>query len=635
MFNIEDELKKLPSQPGVYLMHDAKDEIIYVGKAISLKNRVRQYFQSSRNKSAKIEQMVSRIARFEYIVTDSEMEALVLECNLIKEHQPRYNTMLKDDKAYPYIKVTVGEDFPRVMLARTMKKDKNRYFGPYTSAGAVKDTIDLIHKLYKIRTCSRNLPRDTGKERPCLNYHIKQCNAPCQGYISKEEYGENIRQVLEFLNGRYDGVLKNLEEKMQAASDAMDFEKAIEYRDLLSSVKQVAQKQKITSSNMEDRDIIAMARDDMDAVVQVFFVRDGKLIGRDHFRMSVAAAETKGQILSSFVKQFYAGTPFLPKELWVQYELEDTELISQWLSARKGQKVRITVPKKGDKERLVELAEKNAALVLIQDNERNKREEMRTIGAMNQVAQWLGLENVRRMEAFDISNISGYESVGSMVVFENGRPKRSDYRKFRIKTVTGPNDYASMKEVLTRRFTHGMEEEKKLKNQGVEREFGSFTRFPDLLMMDGGKGQVNIALEVLEQLGLSIPVCGMVKDDSHRTRGLYYQNVEIPVDRHSEGFRLITRIQDEAHRFAIEYHRSLRSKSQVRSILDEIPGIGETRRKALMRSFQSLDDVREASVEELCQVPGMNRAAAESVYRFFRRKEKEDTVIVDDISPRI
>ena len=635
MFNIEDELKKLPSQPGVYLMHDAKDEIIYVGKAVSLKNRVRQYFQSSRNKSAKIEQMVSRIARFEYIVTDSEMEALVLECNLIKEHQPRYNTMLKDDKAYPYIKVTVGEDFPRVMLARTMKKDKNRYFGPYTSAGAVKDTIDLIHKLYKIRTCSRNLPRDTGKERPCLNYHIKQCDAPCQGYISKEEYGENIRQVLEFLNGRYDGVLKNLEEKMKAASDAMDFEKAIEYRDLLSSVKKVAQKQKIASSNMEDRDIIAMARDDMDAVVQVFFVREGKLIGRDHFRMSVATAETKGQILSSFVKQFYAGTPFLPKELWVQYELEDMELIGQWLSARKGQKVRITVPKKGDKERLVELAEKNAALVLIQDNERNKREEMRTIGAMNQVAQWLGLENVRRMEAFDISNISGYESVGSMVVFENGRPKRSDYRKFRIKTVIGPNDYASMKEVLTRRFTHGMEEQKQLKNQGVEKEFGSFTRFPDLLMMDGGKGQVNIALEVMEQLGLSIPVCGMVKDDSHRTRGLYYQNVEIPIDRHSEGFRLITRIQDEAHRFAIEYHRSLRSKSQVRSILDEIPGIGDTRRKALMRSFQSLDAVREASVEELCQVPGMNRAAAESVYQFFRRKEKGDTVIVDDISPRI
>ena len=563
------------------------------------------------------------------------MEALVLECNLIKEHQPRYNTMLKDDKAYPYIKVTVGEDFPRVMLARTMKKDKNRYFGPYTSAGAVKDTIDLIHKLYKIRTCSRNLPRDTGKERPCLNYHIKQCDAPCQGYISKEEYGENIRQVLEFLNGRYDGVLKNLEEKMKAASDAMDFEKAIEYRDLLSSVKKVAQKQKITSSNMEDRDIIAMARDDMDAVVQVFFVREGKLIGRDHFRMSVATAETKGQILSSFVKQFYAGTPFLPKELWVQYELEDMELIGQWLSARKGQKVRITVPKKGDKERLVELAEKNAALVLIQDNERNKREEMRTIGAMNQVAQWLGLENVRRMEAFDISNISGYESVGSMVVFENGRPKRSDYRKFRIKTVIGPNDYASMKEVLTRRFTHGMEEQKQLKNQGVEKEFGSFTRFPDLLMMDGGKGQVNIAMEVMEQLGLSIPVCGMVKDDNHRTRGLYYQNEEISIDRHSEGFRLITRIQDEAHRFAIEYHRSLRSKSQVRSILDEIPGIGDTRRKSLMRSFQSLDAVREASVEELCQVPGMNRAAAESVYQFFRRKEKGDTVIVDDISPRI
>ena len=635
MFNLEEELKKLPAKPGVYIMHDKWDNIIYIGKAKILKNRVRQYFQSSRNKSAKIVQMVSHIQYFEYIITDSELEALVLECNLIKEHRPKYNTMLKDDKAYPYIKVTVGEDFPRVMLARTMKKDKNRYFGPYTSAGAVKDTIDLIHKLYKIRTCSRNLPRDTGKERPCLNYHIKQCDAPCQGYISKEEYGENIRQVLEFLNGRYDGILKNLEEKMKAASDAMDFEKAIEYRDLLSSVKKVAQKQKITSSNMEDRDIIAMARDDMDAVVQVFFVREGKLIGRDHFRMSVATAETKGQILSSFVKQFYAGTPFLPKELWVQYELEDMELIGQWLSARKGQKVRITVPKKGDKERLVELAEKNAALVLIQDNERNKREEMRTIGAMNQVAQWLGLENVRRMEAFDISNISGYESVGSMVVFENGRPKRSDYRKFRIKTVIGPNDYASMKEVLARRFTHGMEEQKQLKNQGVEKEFGSFTRFPDLLMMDGGKGQVNIAMEVMEQLGLSIPVCGMVKDDNHRTRGLYYQNEEISIDRHSEGFRLITRIQDEAHRFAIEYHRSLRSKSQVRSILDEIPGIGDTRRKSLMRSFQSLDAVREASVEELCQVPGMNRAAAESVYQFFRRKEKGDTVIVDDISPRI
>ena len=631
MFNIEEELKKLPAQPGEYLMHDAKDEIIYVGKAVSLKNRVRQYFQSSRNKTAKIEQMVSRIARFEYIVTDSELEALVLECNLIKEHQPRYNTMLKDDKAYPYIKVTVGEDFPRVQFSRTMKKDKNKYFGPYTSAGAVKDTIDLIHKLYRIRTCSRVLPRDIGKERPCLNYHIKQCDAPCQGYINQEQYGENIAQALEFLSGRYDKLLTVLEEKMQAASDAMEFEKAIEYRDLLESVKKVAQKQKITSSSMEDRDIIAMARDDREAVVQVFFVREGKLIGRDHFRMRVATAENTGQVLGSFVKQFYAGTPFLPKELWVQEELEDQEIIGTWLSTRKGQKVRIVVPKKGEKERLVELAEKNAALVLAQDNERNKREELRTIGAMNQVAGWLGLTGVRRMEAFDISNISGYESVGSMVVYENGKPKRSDYRKFRIKTVTGPNDYASMREVLTRRFSHGLEEMEQLKEQGVDDRYGSFTRFPDLLMMDGGRGQVNIALEVLAELGLSIPVCGMVKDDNHRTRGLYYQNVEIPIDRHSEGFQLITRIQDEAHRFAIEYHRSLRSKSQVRSILDDIPGIGDTRRKALMRQFQSLDAVKNASAEELAAAPGMNRRAAESVYAFFHGEGQADAVIVEEM----
>ena len=619
MFDIEEELKKLPAQPGVYLMHDKRDEIIYVGKAISLKNRVRQYFQSSRNKTAKIEQMVSRIARFEYIVTDSELEALVLECNLIKEHRPRYNTMLKDDKAYPYIKVTVTEDFPRVLFARTMKKDKNKYFGPYTSAGAVKDTIDLIQKIYKIRTCSRVLPRDVGKDRPCLNYHIKQCHAPCQGYVGKEAYRDNITQALDFLNGHYEKVLSFLEERMMRASEEMDFEKAIEYRELLSSVKKVAQKQKITSSSTQDRDIIALARDEKDAVVQVFFVREGKLIGREHFHMSVATAEDTGQILTSFVKQFYAGTPFLPKELWVQAELEDSEILCRWLSARKGQKVRVMVPKKGDKERLVELAEKNAALVLSQDKEKIKREEVRTIGAMNQVAQWLGLDGVRRVEAFDISNISGYESVGSMVVYEDGKPKRNDYRKFKIRTVMGANDYASMEEVLTRRFSHGLEEKSRMRENGVDEEFGSFTRFPDLLMMDGGKGQVNIALKVIRELGLSIPVCGMVKDDNHRTRGLYYDNVEIPIDRHSEGFRLITRIQDEAHRFAIEYHRSLRGKTQVRSILDDIPGIGDTRRKALMKHFKTMEAIRDAGVEELQRAPGMNRAAAESVYGFFRK----------------
>ncbi|MCD8224564.1 MAG: excinuclease ABC subunit UvrC [Clostridiales bacterium] len=617
MFNIEEELKKLPAQPGVYIMHDEKDEIIYVGKAISLKNRVRQYFQSSRSKTAKIERMVSRIVRFEYIVTDSELEALVLECNLIKEHRPRYNTMLKDDKAYPYIRVTVAEDFPRVLFSRTMKKDKSKYFGPYTSAGAVKDTIELIRKLYQIRTCSRVLPRDTGKERPCLNYHIRQCGAPCQGYISKEEYAENIARALEFLNGHYDKVLRYVEDKMRAASDALDFEKAIEYRELLNSVKKVAQKQKITSSGMEDRDIIALARDERDAVVQVFFMREGRMIGRDHFHLSVGAEEQPGQILTSFIKQFYSGTPFLPRELWIEEKLEEEEIIAAWLTARKGQKVHIVVPRKGQKERMIELAQKNAELVLSKDRERIRREELRTAGAMKQVADWLGLEHVRRVEAFDISNISGYESVGSMVVYENGRPKRSDYRKFKIRTVIGPNDYASMKEVLQRRFEHGMEEQRTLREQGEDEAFGSFTRFPDLLMMDGGRGQVNIALEVLAGLGLDIPVCGMVKDDHHRTRGLYYQNVEIPIDRHSEGFALITRIQDEAHRFAIEYHRSLRDKGQVRSVLDDIPGIGDTRRKALLRSFRSLEAIRDANEEELAAVPGMNRAAAANVYRFF------------------
>ena len=620
-FDVEAELKKLPAKPGVYLMHDGRDEIIYVGKAISLKNRVRQYFQSSRNKTSKIEQMVERIARFEYIVTDSELEALVLECNLIKEHRPRYNTMLKDGKTYPYIKATIQEDYPRLLFSRELKKDKSRYFGPYTNAKAVKESLDLMHKLYRIRTCSRSLPKDIGKGRPCLNYHIKQCSAPCQGYISKEEYQKNFACALEFLNGNYAPLLKELEEKMLEASDSMDFEKAIEYRDALDSVKQVAQKQKITSYGLEDRDIIAMAKDSQDAVVQVFFVREGRLIGRDHFHLSIAAAEDDRQILTSFATQFYAGTPFIPRELLVQFPLEDEEVISQWLSAKRGQKVRLISPKKGEKERLVELAAKNAKLVLDQDKEKIKREELRTIGAMNQIGSWLGLPGLRRIEAFDISNTGGFSSVGSMIVYEDGKPKTSDYRKFRIQTVQGPNDYASMEEVLTRRFTHGMEEEKALKEKGMELSHGSFNRFPDLIMMDGGRGQVNIALGVMEKLSLSIPVCGMVKDDNHRTRGLYYHNVEIPIDKHSEGFRLITRIQDEAHRFAIEYHRSLRSKTQVRSILDEIPGIGPARRKALMKHFKSQEAVREASVEELAAAPQMNRRAAEEVYKFFHGKE--------------
>ena len=618
MFQIEEELKKLPGQPGVYIMHDAKDAIIYVGKAISLKNRVRQYFQSSRDKTAKIKQMVSKIARFEYIVTDSELEALVLECNLIKEHRPRYNTMLKDDKTYPYIKVTASEEYPRILFSRQMKKDKNKYFGPFTSAGAVKDTIELIRKIYRIRACSRKLPQDMGKDRPCLYYHIHQCDAPCQWYISQADYQKSVKQAVGFLNGQYEPVMKYLEEKMRTASETMEFEKAIEYRDLLDSVRKVAQKQKITSQSMEDRDIIAMAKDERDAVVQVFFVRDGKLIGREHFHMNLTGSESKAEILNSFVKQFYAGTPFVPHEIWVQEELEDAEVIASFLTARRGQKVRFVVPKMGEKERLVELAEKNAKMVLSQDKEKIKREELRTIGAMNQIGSWIGLSGIKRVEAYDISNISGFESVGSMIVYENGRPKRNDYRKFRIRTVQGPNDYASMREVLLRRFSHGLEETKKMQAEGGDLAMGSFTRFPDLLMMDGGRGQVNIALEVLRELQLEIPVCGMVKDDNHRTRGLYYQNVEIPIDRHSEGFQLITRIQDEAHRFAIEYHRSLRGKEQVRSVLDDIKGIGPARRKSLMRTFKTIEAVREASVEELEAAPQMNRAAAEAVYIFFR-----------------
>ena len=611
MFNIEEELKKLPAKPGVYLMHGEKDEIIYVGKAISLKNRVRQYFQTSRNKGAKIEQMVTHIRRFEYIVTDSELEALVLECNLIKEHRPKYNTMLMDDKSYPFIKVTTNEAYPRVMLARTMQKDKAKYFGPYTSAAAVKDTIDLIRKLYKIRSCNRNLPKDIGKERPCLNYHIKQCDAPCQAYISEEAYRKSIGEAIKFLNGHYDGILKALEAKMMEASDNMEFEKAIEYRELIGSVKQISQKQKITDSSGEDRDILAVAKDAEDAVVQVFFIRGGRLIGRDHFFLRNAQEGSKGQILESFIKQYYAGSPFIPSELLIQEELEERELLEKWLSKKKEQKVYIKIPKKGEKEKLVELARTNAALVLNTDKERLKREEGRTIGAVKEIEKLLGLSNLARMEAYDISNISGFDSVGSMIVYEKGKPKRNDYRKFKIKSVQGSDDYASMREVLTRRFQHGLEE----RENG--NEAGSFNVFPDLILMDGGRGQVNIALDVLHELQLTIPVCGMVKDDNHRTRGLYYNNIEIPIDTHSEGFKLITRIQDEAHRFAIEFHRNLRSQGQVHSILDEIKGIGPTRRKALMKHYENLEQIKAASIEELKSLPSMNEKSAKEVYSFF------------------
>jgi len=620
MFDLEEELKKLPAKPGVYLMHDKRDAIIYVGKAISLKNRVRQYFQAGRNVTPKIERMISQIDHFEYIITDSEVEAIVLESNLIKEHKPKYNTMLKDDKNYPYIKATVEEDFPRLLIAREQKRDKSRYFGPFTSAVAAKDTLELAHKIYKIRTCRRVLPRDTGKERPCLNYHIGQCSAPCQGKISKEEYQENFKKALKLIEGDYEEVTGYLQEKMMKASEKLAFEEAAGFRDLISSVKKMAVRQKVTDFQGKDRDIIALARTLEEAVVQVFFVRDGKLIGRDHFHLNGTSGEKEEDILQDFIKQFYAGTPFIPCEVMVEYSIADAPLIEQWLGSKRGGRVHLVVPKKGSKERLVELAHKNAALVLTQDMERIKREEKRTLGAMEEICSWLGIKTVSRVESYDISNINGFQSVGSMVVFEDGKPKRSDYRKFKIKTVKGPDDYASMDEVLSRRFRHGIEEMAELEEKGLLKETNSFTRFPDLIMMDGGKGQVHIAEKVLEGLKLNIPVCGMVKDDRHRTRGLFFNGHELPVKADSEGFHLMTRIQDEVHRFAIEYHRSLRSKEQVKSLLDDISGIGAARRKALMKHFQSIEAIRNATKEELSQVESMNESAAINVYKFFHQE---------------
>jgi excinuclease ABC subunit C len=617
MFQIEEELKKLPAKPGVYIMRDKKDTIIYVGKAIILKNRVRQYFQNSRNHTEKIKQMVENIDHFEYIITDSELEALVLECNLIKEHMPKYNTMLKDDKTYPYLRITLYEAFPRVSIVREQKKDKAKYYGPYTSMTAVKDTLELLRQIYKIRTCSRILPGDAGKERPCLYYHMGQCEAPCQQFITQEDYRINIDEVIEFLNGNYARVAKLLETRMAEASVALEFEKAAKYRDLLHSVKQIAGRQKITNTDQVDRDIIAFARDKDEAVVQTFFIRSGKLIGRDHFHLSGVEDVEDAEVMASFLKQFYAGTPYIPKEISLGTKTEEEELITQWLTAKRGQKVYLRTPQKGDKEKLVELARKNAELVLNQDIEKIKREEAKTTGALRELAGYLDLPLVERIESFDISNTAGFESVGSMVVFEKGKPKKADYRKFKIRSVKGPDDYASMYEVLTRRFTHGQKELLHYRENNLDESLGSFTRYPDLILMDGGKGQVGIALKVLSELRLNIAVCGMVKDDNHRTRGLFYQDKELSFDKSSELFRLLTRIQDETHRFAIEYHRNLRQKNQVHSILDDISGIGPTRRRALMKYFQSLEAIQAAGVEEILSIPEMNRQAAEQVYEFF------------------
>lgn len=616
-FKIKEELKKLPHKPGVYLMRDADDTIMYVGKAVDLHKRVQSYFRTRIvGRGPQIEQMVSLVARFEYIVTDSEMEALVLENNLIKENRPRYNTMLKDDKTYPFIKVTVSEEYPRILFSRLMKKDKARYFGPFPSADAVREAIELVNKLMGLRTCNRVLPRDIGKDRSCLNYHMGYCTAPCAaGKITKEEYGDRVEKAIDFLSGNYSAVIEDLTKKMEQASQEMRFEDAAKYRDRRNSVRVIEQKQKMTDADMEDRDIIALAKEEQDVVVQVFFVREGKIIGREHYYMKdqgVFDDEAGGSsaVLQNFVKQFYGGTPFVPRELLLQEKIPDQDMIEKWLSERRGSRVHLFVPERGTNKRLMELASQNASLILSQDKERLKREEGRTIGAVKEIAKLLDLPKLQRMEAFDISNISGFANVGSMVVFEGGKPKRSDYRKFRIQTVAGPDDYACMKEVIERRFTHGL------------RKQDSFSKFPDLLLMDGGRGQVNIALQVLRELNISVPVCGMVKDDNHRTRGLYYHNVELPIDTRSEGFQLITRIQDEAHRFAIEYHRSLRSKAQVHSTLDEIPGVGPARRKALMRHFASIEELREATPEKIAEVPEIPENQAKAIYEFFHKEAK-------------
>ncbi|MCR4778088.1 MAG: excinuclease ABC subunit UvrC [Lachnospiraceae bacterium] len=618
MFDIQEELKKLPAKPGVYIMHDKTDEIIYVGKAISLKNRVRQYFQSGNRHSEKIRKMVSHIDHFEYIITDSEVEALVLECNLIKEHRPHYNTMLKDDKSYPYIKVTVSEDFPRVFSTHIMKRDKARYFGPYTST--IKETLELIRKLYRIRSCNRKLPEDIGKDRPCLQYQIGNCTGPCGGYIGKDEYRKNVDEVVSFLEGNYGPVKKLLTEEMQKYATELNFEEAARVRDLIGEVEKMSTRQKINNNDsQEDRDIIALARAEDEAVMQVFFVREGRLIGREHFYLTGVADEERGDIFSDFIKQYYSGTPFIPKELFVEETFEDMALLEEWLSERRGSKVSIKVPQRGEKAKLLDLAHKNAVMVLDRDSEKIKREQERTIGAMHEMEELLGLTGLRRTESFDISNTSGFEQVGSMVVYEDGKPKKNDYRRFKIKTVSGQDDYACMEEVLTRRFRHGIEEEQRLKEAGMNKDTGSFTRYPDILLMDGGKGQVNVALRVLENLGLNIPVAGLVKDDNHRTRGMYFNNEELPIDTRGELFKLITRIQDETHRFAIEYHKSLRGKAQIHSVLDDIPGVGDRRRRALMKAFISLDAIKAATVEELANVESMNIKSAEEVYNFFHK----------------
>ncbi|MBQ8940786.1 MAG: excinuclease ABC subunit UvrC [Firmicutes bacterium] len=611
-FNLAEELQKLPDQPGVYLMKNDDDEIIYVGKAKILKNRVRQYFQKNKQHSVKVLKMVENIASFEYIVTNNEVEALILENNLIKKYDPHYNILLKDDKTYPYIKVSVNEMFPRVTVTRRHLKDKAKYFGPYTSGLAVKESIELIHRLYPIRSCQKSFPRDTGKERPCLNYHIGKCKAPCNNMISREEYDSYIEKVLDFLNGKTKDIIAELTEKMETASENLEFEQAAEYRDIIGAVKKVSERQIIENMAENNRDVIAFVRENADVVFQVFFIRGGVITGRESFMPECTPDTDDTELMTDFVKQFYSGTPYIPKEIILQCDIDDFDLISSWLSQTKGQRVNILVPQKGERHNLVNLAKENAKVVLERTGNRLKREYKQTLGALEEIKQLLGLDfDLNRIESYDISNTQGFQNIGAMVVFEQGKPKRSDYRKFKIKSVIGADDYASMEEVITRRFTRYVNE-----NSGETQKTG-FDKLPDAIFTDGGKGQMKSVQTALDNVGVNVLVCGMVKDDRHRTRGLIYNGKEYIMSPHSEAFKLITRIQDEVHRFAIEYHRKLRAQKQIHSILDDIPEIGEKRRKALMAYFGDINAIKAAEVDELAKADGMTAKAAEQVYNFF------------------
>lgn len=619
MFDIYEELKKLPDKPGVYLMKDIDGSIIYVGKAINLKKRVRQYFQSSKNKDLKVISMVKKISEFEYIITDNELEALILEANLIKKHKPKYNILLRDDKQYPYIKITLNEKFPRILKVRQVKKDKSKYFGPYTSTGAVNDTIDIIRKLYPLRTCNLNL-EGKPKDRPCLNYHIGRCLGPCFKKIDEKNYMNMVNEIILFLNGKEDKLIELMENKMKEAAKCLDFEKAARYRDKINSLKHMLEKQKIVSVNRENQDVIAFAKGIDEAVVVVFFIRDGKILGREHYIITNVMEKTRDEIISSFIKQFYLGASFVPKEILVEEDFSDRQVVMKWLSEKTKTKINIKVPKRGEKNKLIDMVRLNALELLKKNSDRFKRNLDENIMALEELSNLLNLGILpNRIEAYDISNIQGVESVGSMVVFEKGIKKSRDYRRFKIKSILGPNDYGSMEEIIKRRFIRGLEERELIKKNDIKIE--SFSIFPDLIMIDGGKGQVNSALKVLNELNISIPVCGLVKDDFHRTRGIIYNNKEINLKDNSKAFKLITRIQDEAHRFAINYHRSLRKKKVFKSILDEIPGIGEKRKKTLLKEIGSIEKIREASIEDLKNVEGMNIKAAENVYNFFRKKK--------------